>query len=89
MDWAFERVKKIHSLKKLAMTSIRTSQDGSDLQTIHNIALMCNQCGTDIHHIGDTGATLGVADPENIMAYSMAIRGKMHTYSRMTRFINQ
>ena len=38
--------------------------------------------GADIHHIGDSGY-MGMALPENIMAYSVAIRGKRHTYRRM------
>ena len=38
--------------------------------------------GTDIHHIGDSGY-VGMALPENIMAYSVAIRGIRHTYRRM------
>lgn len=89
LEWARERIQKIHELGKLALTSIGTSQEGSDLQTIRNIALMCKQAGTDIHHIGDTGGTLGVADPENIMAYSIAIRGKQHTWFRMAQSIKR
>ena len=38
--------------------------------------------GTDIHHIGDSGY-VGMALPENITAYSVAIRGIRHTYRRM------
>lgn len=38
--------------------------------------------GADIHHIGDSGY-MGMALPENITAYSVAIRGKRHTYRRM------
>ena len=55
---------------------------------IRKIALMCKECGADIHHIGDTGASLGMADPENILAYSMVIRGKQHTWLRMAASIN-
>ena len=35
-----------------------------------------------VHHIGDTGYT-GMALAENIMAYSIAVRGIRHTYHRM------
>ena len=89
LDWAVSRVNKIHELGKLAMTSIGTSQEGSDVQTIRNIALLCKQARTDIHHIGDTGGTLGVANPDNIMWYSIAIRGKQHTWFRMAQSINR
>ena len=50
--------------------------------TIRQIALMCKMAGADIHHIGDSGY-MGMALPENITAYSVAIRGKRHTYRRM------
>lgn len=63
-----------HSMGALTITSIGTSQEGADLQTIRQIALMCKMTGTDIHHIGDTGYP-GMAIPENIQAYSVAIRG--------------
>lgn len=75
-------VSAVHREGKLAMTSIGTSQEGADQSTIRAIALMAKQAGTDIHHIGDTGY-IGIALPENIMAYSIAIRGVQHTYRRM------
>ena len=65
-----------------AMTTIGTSQEGADEATIRQIALMCKMAGADIHHIGDSGY-MGMALPENITAYSVAIRGKRHTYRRM------
>ena len=55
-----------HSMGALTITSIGTSQEGADLQTIRQIALMCKMTGTDIHHIGDTGYP-GMAIPENII----------------------
>ncbi|PVZ87180.1 PEP phosphonomutase [Serratia sp. S1B] len=72
----------------LAMTAIGTSQEGADVQTIRQIALMSKMAGADLHHIGDTGY-LGLALPENIFAYSVAIRGVRHTYTRMARSINR
>jgi hypothetical protein len=45
--------------------------------------------GTDIHHIGDAGMSPGMATPENIMIYSIAIKGKRHTYRRMARSVNR
>lgn len=75
-------VRRIHSLGRLAMTSIGTSQEGSDVDTIRRIALECKAAGADIHHIGDSGY-MGMALAENIFAYSVAIRGVRHTYRRM------
>ena len=72
----------VRMLKKLTGRPIGTSQEGADTDTIRRIALMCKMAGTDIHHIGDTGYT-GMALAENIMAYSIAVRGIRHTYHRM------
>lgn len=77
-----------HSLGCLAMTAIGTSQEGADTATIRQIALMCKMAGADIHHIGDSGVN-GMALPENIQAYSIAVRGIRHTIRRMARSVNR
>lgn len=82
MEHAAELIKTAHEKGVLAMTTIGTSQEGADEATIRQIALMCKMAGADIHHIGDSGY-MGMALPENITAYSVAIRGKRHTYRRM------
>lgn len=82
MEYAAKLIKRAHEKGTLAMTTIGTSQEGADEDTIRQIALMCKMAGADIHHIGDSGY-MGMALPENIMAYSVAIRGKRHTYRRM------
>ena len=83
-----ELISYAHSLGVLAMTAIGTSQEGADTDTIKTIALNCKMAGADIHHIGDSGYN-GMAVPENIMAYSIAIRGVRHTYRRMAISINR
>lgn len=88
MEYVRELVSFSHSLGALTITSIGTSQEGSDTATIRQIALMCKMAGTDIHHIGDSGY-VGMALPENIMAYSVAIRGIRHTYHRMAQSVNR
>lgn len=75
-----------HAHGVLAMTAIGTSQEGADISTIRQIALMSKMAGADLHHIGDTGY-MGMALPENILAYSIAIRGVRHTYTRIARSI--
>lgn len=77
-----------HSLGCLTLTAIGTSQEGADTDTIRSIALMAKMAGTDIHHLGDTGYG-GMALPENITAYSIAVRGIRHTYHRMADSINR
>lgn len=77
-----------HSRGALLMTAIGTSQEGADTATIRQIALWCKMAGADLHHIGDTGVP-GMALPQNILAYSIAIRGERHTYHRMASSINR
>lgn len=88
MEYVRGLVTYAHSLGALTITAIGTSQEGSDTATIRQIALMCKMTGTDIHHIGDSGY-VGMALPENIMAYSIAIRGIRHTYHRMAQSVNR
>ncbi|GGG05830.1 DUF7916 family protein [Paenibacillus aceti] len=66
----------------LALAAIGTSQEGADVDTVKAIALSAKRAGADVFHIGDAGYT-GIAVPDNIMALSMAIRGRRHTYIRM------
>ena len=77
-----------HTHGALAMTAIGTSQEGADVSTIRQIALMSKMAGADLHHIGDTGY-MGMALPENILAYSVAIRGVRHTYTRIASSVNR
>ncbi len=78
----------VHSRGALLMTAIGTSQEGADTATIRQIALWCKMAGADLHHIGDTGVP-GMALPQNILAYSIAIRGERHSYHRMASSINR
>ena len=88
MEYVRALVSYAHSLGALTITAIGTSQEGADTDTIKQIALMCKMTGTDIHHLGDAGYG-GMALPENIMAYSIAVRGIRHTYHRMADSVNR
>ena len=88
MEYVRELVSFAHSLGCLTITAIGTSQEGADTATIRQIALMCKMTGTDIHHLGDAGYG-GMALPENIQAYSIAVRGIRHTYRRMAGSVNR
>ncbi len=88
MEYVRKLVAFAHSLGCLTITAIGTSQEGADVATIRQIALMCKMTGTDIHHLGDAGYG-GMALPENIQAYSVAIRGIRHTYHRMAVSVNR
>ena len=88
MEYIRDLISYAHSLGCLTITAIGTSQEGADIATIRQIALMCKMAGTDIHHLGDSGYG-GMALPENIQAYSIAVRGIRHTYRRMAGSINR
>lgn len=68
------------------LSAIGTSQEGSDEETIRDIAIRNKILGVDIQHIGDAGYA-GVAPVENIFALSKAIRGRRHTISMISRSI--
>ena len=87
LNYVKDMIAYAHSLDALTLTSIGTSQEGAEEATIRDIAMMCKMCGTDLHHVGDAGFAPVV--PESIMTYSIAIRGKRHTYARMARSINR
>ncbi len=59
-------VRVAHANNKMTLTAIGTSQEGADIATIREIALMCKMTGTDMHHLGDAGYG-GMSLPENIL----------------------
>ncbi|MGC9146639.1 MAG: haloacid dehalogenase-like hydrolase [Infirmifilum sp.] len=82
-----ENVRTVVSLAEkydvLVMCTIGTSQEGAQPEVIRSIALQSKACGCDIHHIGDSGYSMGIARPENILELSIAVRGVRHTYKRI------
>lgn len=83
-----EIVEFAHQHDTLVMAAIGTSQEGSDPETVANMALQSKICGVDIHHIGDAGYS-GLAPVENIFALSKAVRGIRHTVSMAARSVNR
>ncbi|MGD8192508.1 haloacid dehalogenase-like hydrolase [Brevibacillus ginsengisoli] len=81
-------VKMSHKHGALTILATGTSQEGADEATIRQIALYSKMAGTDLYHIGDAGYA-GIAIPENIMQYSIVIRGKRHTYVRMASSVRR
>jgi hypothetical protein len=76
---AAELVDASHAAGALA---VGTSQEGADAGTVRDLALTAKRAGADVLHLGAMGA-FGVSDPMNVMAASLAIRGRRHTYRRM------
>lgn len=77
-------VRKAHQLGFLVMLTIGTSQEGATTTVMEQLALQGKMVGGDLFHIGDAGLS-GMALPENIMTYSIALKGKRHTYRRMAQ----
>lgn len=82
VESASAMISQVQARGALALLATGTSQEGADEATIRQIALNSKMAGADLHHIGDAGYS-GIAVPENIMHYSIAIRGRRHTYVRM------
>lgn len=80
--------KAIHQRGGLVMATIGTSQESAQASVIEAIGLSNKRVGVDCHHIGD-GAYGRMPEPENIVALSLAVRGKRHTYFRMGQSINR
>jgi hypothetical protein len=83
VEAAHALVEVAHERGLLAMNTVGTSQEGASISTIEQLALMSKMTGADVHHLGDAG-TIGIAVPENITAWSLALRGRRHTWHRMT-----
>ncbi|WP_424217208.1 hypothetical protein ACN20G_34550 (plasmid) [Streptomyces sp. BI20] len=81
---AAEAVRRIHAAGAIAMGTIGTSQEGSHRTLVPQLALNAKEIGVDAHHIGDAFVA-GAPDPEFLYDYSVAIRGRRHTWHRMAR----
>jgi hypothetical protein len=73
-----------HEAGMLVMLTVGTSQEGATPSLLETLAVTGKECGADLYHIGDAGFS-GMAPPENIMAYAIALKGKRHTYRRMAK----
>jgi hypothetical protein len=76
-------VAKAHELDGLVIGCLDNSLEGSSLEMVERLALESKAMGADIHHIGDAGYAGGIAPPENLLAFAIAIKGRKHTYRRM------
>ena len=66
----------------LVVATVGTSQEGADAETVRELALAAKRAGTDVLHLGDAGVS-GITEPMNVLAASLAIRGRRHAYRRM------
>lgn len=75
-------ISAIRAAGGMAITTISSSQEGADEETVRQIALASKRCGADVYNFGDAGVA-GMADPQAVYTLSMAVRGKRHTWVRM------
>jgi hypothetical protein len=79
---AFDLVRAAHDGGAIVMGTIGTSQEGARPSMAATLALIAKEIGVDAHHLGDAG--IGhVADPDLLYEYSIAVRGRRHTWRRM------
>ncbi|MHA1506742.1 MAG: DUF7916 family protein [Candidatus Asgardarchaeia archaeon] len=83
VEYASKIVDAVHDHGALASAGLHTSQEGSDVDTIKRLAILAKMTGADCYELGDSGFNEQIVPPENIMALSIAIRGRRHTYRRM------
>jgi len=72
----------VHDAGGLVMGNIGTSQEGAHPSIATALALVAKEIGVDVHHVGDAGLA-GGTDPDLVYAYSVAVRGRRHTWRRM------
>jgi hypothetical protein len=71
-----------HASGALVVATVGTSQEGADAETVRELALATKRAGADVLHLGDAGVS-GITDPTNVLAASIAIRGRRHAFRRM------
>jgi len=77
-----ELVDHIHQLDGLVWLILTGSVEGSPLENIQQMALNAKMIGGDVYRLDEAGLA-GMPLPENILEFSLTIRGKRHTYRRM------
>ncbi|WP_299527875.1 hypothetical protein [uncultured Streptomyces sp.] len=81
-ELAAEAVAAVQDAGAVVMGAIGTSQEGAHANVVPQLALTAKEIGVDAHHFGDSFIP-GMCDPELLYAYSVAIRGRRHTWNRM------
>jgi hypothetical protein len=81
-ELAAEAVAAVQDAGAVVMGAIGTSQEGAHADVVPQLAMTAKEIGVDAHHIGDCFLP-GLGDPELLYAYSVAIRGRRHTWNRM------
>lgn len=76
------QVDAVHAAGGLAWLFITGSVEGAPQSVLQQLAVQGKQLGADAFRLDEAGLS-GMPPPENILAFSMALRGARHTYRRM------
>lgn len=77
-----------HQRDGLAWLFVTGSVEGAPSTVMHELALTAKQLGADAIRLDEAGLS-GMPPPENILAFSMALRGARHTYRRISSSIRR
>lgn len=85
-DEAARLVDDIHRAERLAWLLVTGSVEGAPPAVMPLLALAAKQIGADVVRLDEAGLS-GMPPPDNILAFSLALRGQRHTYRRMAASI--
>lgn len=77
-----------HQYNALTWLFVTGSVEGAPPTLMHELALIGKQLGADAFRLDEAGLS-GMPPAENVMAFSMALRGARHTYRRMSSSIRR
>lgn len=79
-------IDSVHARGGLVWLFVTGSVEGAPQSFMHDLALLGKQLGADAFRLDEAGLS-GMPPPENILAFSLALRGARHTYRRMASSI--
>lgn len=78
---AAEACAAVQDAGAIVVGTVGTSQEGTHVEVGRALALAAKEVGVDAHHLGDAGLARS-PDPELVYAWSVAVRGRRHTWRR-------
>ncbi len=84
LDAAAARIDQAQAAGALAWLFVTGSIESAPAEAMTALALQAKQIGADAVRLDEAGLA-GLPAPENILAFSLALRGARHTYRRMAR----
>lgn len=82
VDAAAALIDAVQTAEALAWLFVTGSVEGAPSTVMSDLALLAKQLGADVVRLDEAGLS-GMPPPENIFAFSLALRGARHTYRRI------